>query len=41
MDKKGYYISYSPCGVFSEFVGENKTGSHPCVKVSVSYVKCF
>ena len=36
MDKDGWYISYSPCGVFSEFVGENKTGYLPCIKASVS-----
>ena len=35
MDKDGYYISYSPCGVFSEFVGEKKPGYRPCVKASV------
>ena len=36
MDKDAYYISYSPCGVFSEFVGENMTGSLPCKEATVS-----
>ena len=29
MDKDCFYISYSPCGVFSEFVGENNTEYKP------------
>ena len=36
MDKDGWYISYSPCGDFSEFVGENMTGYLPCIKATVS-----
>jgi len=36
MDSKSWYISYSPCGVFNEFVGENNTGYKPCVKASVA-----
>lgn len=36
MDKDAYYISYSPCGVFSEFVGENMTGSLPCKEATVA-----
>ncbi|CAH3150067.1 unnamed protein product [Porites lobata] len=36
MDKDGYYISYSPCGVFSEFVGENMTGYSPCIEATVA-----
>ena len=38
MDKDGWYISYSPCGVFSEFVGENSTGYVPCIKASVGTI---
>ena len=38
MDKDRFYISYSPCGVFSEFVGENNTGYKPCIKASVSLI---
>jgi len=36
LDKDQWHISYSPCGVFSEFVGENNTGYVPCVKASVA-----
>ena len=36
MDKNGWYISYTPCGVFSEFVGEHMPGYLPCVSASVS-----
>ena len=36
MDKDGWYISYSPCGDFSEFVGEKMTGYLPCIKATVS-----
>jgi len=35
-DKDAYYISYSPCGDFSEFVGENMTSYLPCIKATVS-----
>lgn len=35
-DNKEWFISYTPCGVFSEFVGENKTGYKPCVDASVA-----
>ena len=38
MDKDGFYISYSPCSVFSEFVGENQTSYIPCIKASVSLI---
>ena len=38
MDKDGWNISYSPCGVFSEFVGENSTGYVPCIKASVGTI---
>ena len=41
MDKDGYYISYSPCGVFSEFVGENMTGYLPCIEATVSMPEIF
>ena len=41
MDKDGYYISYSPCGVFSEFVGENMTGYSPCIEATVSTPEIF
>lgn len=31
-----WYISYSPCGEFSEFVGENSTSTTSCSKTSVA-----
>ncbi|XP_022808962.1 uncharacterized protein LOC111345940 isoform X2 [Stylophora pistillata] len=36
MTEKDWYISYSPCGEFSEFVGENSTRTISCSKISVA-----
>ncbi|KAJ7390573.1 hypothetical protein OS493_023961 [Desmophyllum pertusum] len=35
-DDKGFYLSFSPCDEFSEFVGENNTGYVPCVNATVA-----
>ncbi|KAM7440627.1 hypothetical protein ABFA07_010158 [Porites harrisoni] len=35
-DKDSYYISYSPCGVFSEFVNKTRPGDNSCVNASVA-----
>ncbi|XP_073230323.1 uncharacterized protein [Porites lutea] len=35
-DKDSWFISYSPCGVFSEFVNKTRPGVKSCVDVSVA-----